>query len=148
MIRLTIYHLTSSVNCDISFQLDISPFSLVSTMKKISQQRIDAISLMKKGFSVRKIATRLGIGSSTVVRIRIEANLSYSSIKNGRPRLLNARQESFIVRQICSEKVNNASQARKNLKNDFILEVSTQTVRNMLKKRGMKSAIKNEKTIA
>jgi len=116
-------------------------------MKKISQQRrIDAISLLKKGFSVRKIATRLGIGSSTVVRIRKEANLSYSSTKNGRPRLLNARQESFIV-YCTSKSVQERSTMRLKLGKisimilDLKFRLKHQTVRNMLKKRGIKSAI-------
>src|ERR1700733_6757985 len=105
-------------------------------MKKISQQRrIDAISLLQKRIFGEENCNQTWDWKIYCCKNSKRSKFELFLNQKWKPRLLNARQESFIVHQIYSGKVNDASQARKHLNNDFRLEVSTQTVRNMLKKR-------------
>ena len=65
--------------------------------------------------------------------------------KSSRPHSLNEYQERAVIRSITSGRVNTAVEAQKYLEERQNVHVSAQTVRNMLKRKGLKSAVKKKK---
>jgi hypothetical protein len=65
-------------------------------------------------------------------------------VKGGRPKELIAVDERAIISQINIGKAENAVEITKNLNNIISNPVSTQTIRNVLKKCNMKAVVKNK----
>ena len=59
-------------------------------------------------------------------------------------RSLNEYKERIVIRSITSGRVDTAVEARKDFNKRQNVHVSAQTVRNMLKRRGLKSAVKKK----
>jgi transposase len=115
-------------------------------MKRISNNcRSSIISLVLQGLSTRKISAQLGISRSTVSRIRKEALPNAKLPSKGRPRTITLRQETLLIRSLTSGKIDTAVDAQKELFRDHCVNVSAQTVRNMFKKKGLKSSVKKKK---
>ena len=120
----------------------------IDKMKKISNNcRSNVISLMNQGYSTREISTKLGVGRSSVSRIYKESSLSIQLPPKGRPQILTSRQKTFIVRSLCSGKMDTAVDAQKELQLTQQTHVSAQTIRNMLKEQGLKSIVKKKKPL-
>ena len=117
-------------------------------MRPISQQKQnDLIALLNQGLSTRKIASQLRIGKSTVWKIRKQFVPELKLPAKGRPRSINPRQENQIIRSLASGRIDTAADAQRNLSNDHKTNVSVQTVRNMLKRKGLKSCVKIKKPL-
>ena len=115
-------------------------------MRPISKERHDdAIALIHQGLSLRKIASKLGIGHNSVKRIKNGICSYILPVSSGRSALISLRQENQIIRLICSGQINTATDAQKYLKEFHGVHVCSQTVANMLKKRGLRSAVKVKK---
>ena len=120
--------------------------SLLTTMKAISasqQQRI--FSLLDSGKSTRQISSTTGIPLSTISRYcqKHRPNLPKSS--GGRPSKLTEANVKYAHRLICSGKIDTAVQATKILKTVTNQPISAETVRQHLKKIGMKAVVKAKK---
>ena len=117
-------------------------------MKPISQQcRLDVINLVQNGLSDRQIAVQTGLGRSTVQRIRKKWHPEHPTPAPGRPRILSATQERIIVRSITSGKADTSETVRKAINTEHGILVSTQTIRNILKKNGLKAGPKIKKPL-
>ena len=117
-------------------------------MKKISSQRvIDAVSLLQKGFSYNFVASRLSLSKTTIHRIKKKHLPDVKNVLPGRPPLLSVQQTRSIVRKITSGQLDTAVDAQKSLREQDFVQVSAQTVRRVLKKSGMKSAVKRKKPL-
>ncbi len=116
-------------------------------MGKVSQQTKENIkSLLEKGISQRDISSRLKTPKSTVAWY--SKNFKFKSTsKAGRPKKLSERDELFCVKQISTGKTSTVVQLRKELKHRFGIEVVTDTIAKMLKKKGLKSAEKKKKPL-
>src|SRR5690242_14646803 len=104
-----------------------------------------ASALLHTTKSHRDIAVSFGIGKSTVDRIAKKVVPNKENLADGRPKKLTTADERAIITQISTGKAENAVQVTKNI--NIILEepISSQTVRNILKKNNMKAVVKKKK---
>ena len=107
-------------------------------------QRSTVISLLKEGYSLRQIESKTGLGRSTISRIKKETDLDKENSKGGRPSKLSYRDTQSIIRQITTEKLDNATQATHFINNILPSLVCPQTVRNPLKKQNFCSVVKQK----
>ena len=108
-----------------------------------SQRKTDIISALNNGESIRRIATRMGIGYGTVQRIAKQKNLTNLK-KVGRPKKLTNRMNQFIEREIQKKGVSSVSLA-KTIQTSFGMKVSRQTVARSLKSKNYKAVEKKKK---
>jgi transposase len=101
------------------------------------------ISLLRDGKSCRTIAQKLGISRTSVSRLRLSLDIPLPITKNGRPRKLTQWDSRYLRRQILSGVADNAAQLKRKLQ----LPVSTQTVRNTLKRAGLRSHVKKKRPL-
>lgn len=117
-------------------------------MKPISPaKKQTVISLLLDNKPTRKIEKEVGVGKSTVDRIRKEVEPTKENVKIGRPSKLSSLDQRRIISQIKSGRLDNAVQAT-----DFINSVNTtpvcpQTVRNVLGKAKMRSVVKRKRPL-
>jgi transposase len=113
-------------------------------MKKLSAEtQLSVISLLQQGLSCRQIASNLQIGHSTVSEICSKFPHPLTKSSGGRPTKLSPHDQHHLACSITSGQVDNASQAKSHLS----LNVSTQTIRNALKKENLKAAVKAKKPL-
>jgi transposase len=121
-------------------------------MKKLPQdKKKSAISLLQKGFSLREVANKLSIGRGSVARIKKEAELDLPESKGGRPRVLSAADKIYCIQQVTRKRVPDAVKVTKNLENDLGVKCHPETVRRVLRGKGLgpiekpkKPLLKNE----
>lgn len=115
-------------------------------MKCISEEIIiNIVALLKKGLSMRKIARRLGVGKSTVFKVKKLRLPDSKGALPGRPKVLNLRKRNLIARKVVSGELQTASDAKNYIKNVDNTSVSSVTVRNYLKEAGLKSFVRPKK---
>jgi transposase len=114
-------------------------------MRRISEDtRNSILSLIDAGLSSRKVEARLGVSRMTVSRVRAEARPCVQKCRSGRPSKLTATDKHKLVHTIASGRADNAVQLTRQLKDVTNVECSAQTVRNTLKKAGLKAAPKKK----
>jgi transposase len=115
-------------------------------MKAISPDtRNNIINLLESGLSAYKVAKQAGIGRSTVSRVRKETIPNAQRSQGGRPAKLSARDERKLVRLVTSGKADTATELQKKLQNATGIRISDQTVRNALRKEGLKAVVKKKR---
>src|SRR5262249_19516605 len=105
----------------------------------------NAISLLEKGHSSRSVAEKVGISETTVNKIRKTRLSNLDKSKGGRPPLLSAQEERYIMRSITSGEYGTATAVLKELSKQRNKPPSVDTVRNVLKKNGLKAYHKVKK---
>ena len=117
-------------------------------MKPLSQQCYqDVIALLQHGDSTRQIASQLNISYPTVSRIRQEMLPDKQKSLGGHPHALTKQDEYSLLCSISSGCCSTAVEAQKNLREHQNINISAQTVRNTLKKNGMKAYVKAKKPL-
>ena len=99
------------------------------------------ITLLQDGYSCREVADRVHLSRTTVQRIYQTISPSLPRKLGGRPATLTAYDQRLLARKITSGAADTAPQ----LKRLLDLNVTTQTIRNTLKKSGLKAAVKQKK---
>jgi transposase len=99
------------------------------------------VTLLQNGKSCRQVAAQLYVSYSMVQRVYTPIKDSLPQHLGGRPRKLTTCDQRLLARKVTSGVADTAPQLKKLLD----LDVSTQTVRNALKKAGLKSAVKQKK---
>jgi len=107
--------------------------------------------MLETGFSTREIAAKVGCKShSTIVRLKKKFEET-GKVKNkpgsGRPRKLNERDERTLVRRIMTKECSNAVQLQKSLKTTDNIDVSSNTVRRALRRKGLVARVKRKKPL-
>jgi transposase len=114
-------------------------------MRSIStEKRSSIISLLNEGYSHRQIQARTGVGKGSIGRISKEVDGNKENHSGGRPSKLSSRDKQSIIRQITSGKLDNAVQATQFINSTISTPVCPQTVRNVLKEAGFRSATKKK----
>jgi transposase len=114
-------------------------------MGKLSEKvKREMIRLLKTGVGQREVSRILKIPKTTVLRHAKKQGIK-SPPKQGRPKILTSRDENFIVKEISSGRIPNATKMSKEIKEKFNISVSSDTISRVLKKNGFKSAEKKEK---
>lgn len=117
-------------------------------MKPLSEaKKSSIISLLRNGQSIRSISRLTHSSFSTIVRIRRAHSRSLNRARYGRPRILTQREERFLVRMFSTGQFLNAVQAQRELKNDYNIEISAQSIRDALKRNGMRARIRRKKPL-
>jgi len=114
-------------------------------MRSISAEKHSSVvSLLNEGYSQHQIHTRTGLGKGTIGRISKEVEGNKENHPGGRPSKLSPRDKQSIIRQISSGKLDNAVQATQFINSTISTPITPQTVRNMLKEAGLRSAMKKK----
>jgi transposase len=115
-------------------------------MKPISKQlHSSIISLLDAGLSSCQIAAQLGVGHSTVDRVRAATRPDLQKHQAGRPAKLTATNKHRLVHMIITGKADTAAQLTRELYNSAGMELSTKTTRRALREAGMKAVTKKKK---
>ena len=118
----------------------------ILAMRRIPEDtRNNIISLIDSGFSSHEIEAQLGVGHTTVRKVRAKARPCAQKSRGGRPAKLTATDKRRLVRMVTSGKADNAVQLTRQLKDVTNVECSAQTVRRALKEAGLKAAHKKKK---
>lgn len=116
-----------------------------------SEQRAQAIILLKNGFASREIAAKVGCKSHTTISRLKKKYEETGKVENkpgsGRPRKLNERDERSLIRRLMTKECTTAVQLQKSLKTSDNIEVSTNTVRRALKRNGLVARVKRKKPL-
>jgi transposase len=117
-------------------------------MRPISfQRRSDILSAANQGLSLRAVARRLSVGYGTVHRVIHKAGVNVIRRKTGRPRKITQAVQRIAVRAVTAGKVDTAVDVQRLLAVDYSVNVTPQTVRNMLTESGLKAAPKVKKPL-
>jgi transposase len=112
-----------------------------------SAQKENILSLASNGSSTRHIASKLGIGRSTVHRTLQNLLPNHQIPLTGCPSKLSATDQRAILSQISTGKASNAVQAMKHINTVITQPVSSNTVRRVLKKHSFKAVVKKKKPL-
>src|SRR5229473_1045625 len=116
-------------------------------MHPISAQKENILSLASHGHSTCSIAKKTGLGKSTVIRTLHNILPNHRMPSSGCPSKLSSRAQHAILSQITMGKASNAVQATKYINTIIPHPVSSQTVRNVLKKHSFKAVTKKKKPL-
>lgn len=115
-------------------------------MRPLSRQvRCDIKALLDKKLSVREIAVKLGVGKTSVSKIRKELNKNQNLSKGGRKHKLTDAEQKFAVKLIERGSVTNATEATKIVNRASNKQVSRHTVIRVLKRSGFMAVTKKKK---
>jgi len=103
--------------------------------------------LASNGLSVCKIASRTGLGKSTVSETLQKICSERYIPPSGRPSKLSSTAQHFILRGIRTGKAANAAEATQLVNSIIPSPVSSQTVRRVLRNHSFKSAVKKKKPL-
>jgi len=112
-----------------------------------SAQKENILSLASNGHSTCHIASKLGVGRSTVSRVLQDILPDRQIPSSGHPSKLSSHDQRTIVSQITTGKAANAVEATKHINTIIFQPVSSQTVRNVLKKNLLKAVTKKKKPL-
>ena len=122
----------------------LSSYLLITTMKSISAEKHSSVvSLLNEGYSHCQIQARMGLGKGTIGRISREVEGDKENHPGDHPKLSPCDKQS-IIHQIRSGKLDNAIQATQFINSTISNSVTPQTVRNILKEAGFRSATKKK----
>ena len=105
------------------------------------------ISLASLDLSCQNIASKTGIGKSTVARVLQEVQPDKENHHGGHPSKLSPTNKRAIVQRILTEKASNTVQATHFINTIISTPVSLQTVRNTLKEASLKAVVKKKKPL-
>ena len=126
--------------CNFNILLIPQPSLTIQPIHSDKHQTI--ISLLQSGHSCRQIARKTGISKSTIGRIAKKVETIKENITTGCPSKLSPLDKRRIIYQIESGKLDNAVQATDYINSINTHPISSQTVRNALKKDNMKAVVK------
>jgi transposase len=112
-----------------------------------SAQKENILSLASSGLSLRQIASRAGVGKSTISRVLQDILPNRLVPPSGRPSKLSARSQQAILTQITTGKAANAVQATHHINTIISTPVSSETVRRTLRKNSLKAVVKKKKPL-
>ena len=107
--------------------------------------------MIEEGFSSREISAKIGCKSHvTILNLKKkyeESGEVKDKKRSGRPRKLNERDERNIVRCLMTNECSNAVQLKKSLQVNDGIDVSSDTVRRVLRRNGLMARIKRKKPL-
>ena len=109
-------------------------------MLRLSKEKIDNIkALLESGYSYNEITKRCKVSVASVSRIKLKylAQLPYSTA--GRKKVLTDKDISHRVRLMTSGKIKTVTKLRKDLMDNYNINVSERTLRRRLNEAGLKA---------
>lgn len=115
-------------------------------MRRISLESRETIKkLASEGLSSRKIADQIKISYRAVCYYIVLYGIKNAKIRPGRCSKLSDKLKAVLIRKIEAGKFKNAEEVARYIRSDHNIEVSAQTIRNIVKKAGLKSYAKPKK---
>jgi transposase len=115
-------------------------------MRRVTEpQRKEIVKFRKKGLSYSEISRRTKLPVFTVRKYCGEIKIKCKNNKGGRPRRLTDEICNKLIEGFDKNKHENLNDGRCLLKEKFNIEVTKQTVKNYLKRKGLKCFIKRKK---
>lgn len=105
----------------------------------------NVLSLLGQGFTTRQVAEQCGISRSTVQRLRKKRLPDAELSRGGRPEKLSPQDKRVCVRAVTSGRLDTATAAAKQLREETGVEVSDLTVRRALREAGLMAQEKEAK---
>jgi transposase len=109
------------------------------------EQRENIISMLKRGCGLREICRSLHVSLGSVHNIQRayvpDAKLGH----RGRPPVMTRAMERFCISEVIRGKIGTATDACRQLKKDFGVQVSANTVRRALCRHGLRAQVKKKK---
>ena len=103
-------------------------------MNQISSDvRNNIVHLASNGLSCRKIAIQVGVSYTTIHNICKEMRPCVQKQRGGRPAKLSAVDKRKLIRLVTSGAADTAVQLQNELRNTIQIQISAQTLRNVLK---------------
>src|ERR1700704_758212 len=112
-----------------------------------STQKDNTLVLCSSGQSISQIASKTGLGKSTITRVINKHVPNKENIKMGCPSKLTLYDKRAIVHYVLSGRASNAVQATKFINSIILTTVSNQTVRNILKTANLKDVTKKKRPL-
>jgi transposase len=112
-----------------------------------SAQKENILSLASNGLSTCHIASKLGIGRSTISRVLQELQPCRQVSSGGHPSKLSPTDKRSVLTQITTGKAANAVQVTRHINTIISHPVCPQTVRNVLKQHSFKAVTKKKKPL-
>lgn len=115
-------------------------------MRRISlecREKIKNLALAE--FSCREIADQLEIGHMTVSNYMALYGIKSSKIGSGRPSKVSDRLKRLLIRKVEAGKFENAEATARSIKSAHNIDLTGQTVRNILRRAGLKNYAKPKK---
>jgi hypothetical protein len=103
--------------------------------------------LLNSGYSGEQISSQTGFSTATISRLRSRHCPYHTKSPGGRPSKLSDVDIRHAIRLIGSGKAENAVQVTRSLQNITNQPLSAQTVRNSMKKEGMKAVVKKKRPL-
>ena len=130
------------------FELSQSTFICFFDHEAISSaDKVNVISLLLSGHSIRKVESITGLGKSTVGRICQELKMNKENYKGGRSSKLSLTDQRRIVNKIITGKLDNAIQITNYINIIIQKPVCPQTVWNALKRNHLMGVVKGKKPL-
>ena len=105
------------------------------------------ISLLENDKFTRVIASTLDLSHSTVSKFRSKHLLDLKRPRHGRSAKLTSADVRYTTRLILTDQTENAAQVTRVLDNLTNKPLTSQTIRNYLKKAGFKTVVKKKKPV-
>ena len=96
-----------------------------------SRERIEILAL--KRVSLRKIGNQLEISHRSVCNYLASDGIKTDKVRSGESNKVSDRVKTLLIRKIEAGKFENAEAAARDLKSTYDIEVSGQTIRNIMK---------------
>ena len=109
--------------------------------------KANILVLSESGLSAGQIASKTGLGKSTVARVIKEILPEKENIKLGHPSKLSSLDKRRVVSSITTGKADNAVQATHLINSALSSPISAQTVCNVLKAASLKAVVKKKKPL-
>ena len=108
------------------------------------EQRENIISMLKRGCGLREICRSLHVSLGSVHNIK-HAHIPDAKLgRRGRPRVMTRAMERFCVSEVTRGKIGTATDACRQLKKDFGIQVTANTVRRALCRHGLRAQVKKK----
>ena len=114
--------------------------------KKLRQAEIDAVKYwLQKGLSLCDTAKKTSVSKTEIGRIRDTFKIKVQDTKRGQPSALTEKESRKAVRILSSGQQDNAAAITRILNQDRTIPISSQTLRNNLKRRGLHAVVKKKR---
>src|SRR5689334_20639706 len=115
-------------------------------MKTISsQKKLDILSALDQGLSLREVAKRVSVSYGTVQSISSKERKDRIMPKKGRPKAISKTLTRVCIRNITTGQADTAVDIQRQLASNHDVNVASRTVENMMKRSGLKACVKVKK---
>jgi transposase len=116
----------------------------MSTISESKRRHIE--KKLRNGWKYAQIAERYGVSKASISRIANLRSLCIPlAIRRGRPRVLNARQERFLIRSFVQGECLTAKHGQAFLRENYNIDLSISGIKGVLRRNGLRGRVRRKK---